>query len=148
MSRCPIRMTTFEFRRGKLKFGPSTSIDETASLYFYGRRGKGIESTSGYPIVPFAKVTETILSNWSAIRKQFEPVVDLLMTVMYSSQLHSETRFLLAIQGIEAFDRISRPEHLVPSDDYKKITSLMLTAIPPNTPKIVRDKLKTTLLYA
>jgi hypothetical protein len=39
-------------------------------------------------------------------------------------------------------------QHLIPSDDYKEITSRMLAAIPPNTPKMVRDKLKTTLLYA
>lgn len=85
------------------------------------------------------------LADWFAQYETLSAALHLLSTVASDRRMFMNVRFLLAAQAVETFHREAYPSTIVPSDEHAAIVKALTAAIPPNTLKAMRDKLKGTL---
>lgn len=85
------------------------------------------------------------LAEWFAQYETLSAALYLLSTVASDRRMFINVRFLLAAQAVETFHREACPSTIVPAEDHAAIVKALTAAIPPDTPKAMRDKLKGTL---
>lgn len=85
------------------------------------------------------------LADWFAQYETLSAALHLLSTVASDRRMFMNVRFLLAAQAVETFHREACPSTIVPADEHAAIVKALTNAIPPDTLKPMRDKLKGTL---
>ena len=85
------------------------------------------------------------LADWFAQYETLSAALHLLSTVASDRRMFMNVRFLLAAQAVETFHREAYPSTIVPTDEHAAIVKALTNAIPPDTAKPMRDKLKGTL---
>lgn len=85
------------------------------------------------------------LADWFAQYETLSAALHLLSTVASDRRMFISVRFVLAAQAVETFHREACPGTIVAADEHTAIVKALTAAIPPDTPKAMRDKLKGTL---
>lgn len=85
------------------------------------------------------------LADWFAQYETLSAALHLLSTVASDRRMFINVRFLLAAQAVETFHRETCPGTIMPAEDHTAIVKALTAAIPQDTPKAMRDKLKRTL---
>jgi len=75
---------------------------------------------------------ETFLRKWFEIADSLEPTVNLYFATLYTPYMYLEFHFLSLIQAIESFHRRIFKGEYMSDEDYKRIRSLLVNAIPPD----------------
>ncbi|NSZ03148.1 hypothetical protein G6M70_04795 [Agrobacterium tumefaciens] len=135
-----------ETKRSK-HFGNQT---EKVSVFLF-RDAPNLQFRSAYPLMSLKRlqtVSPDILSVWRQARERFREVIDLVGLILGRYHKTAGVGFLLSMQAFEAFDRLVHPEQLVSDAEFKAATDAMVGAIPPNTQKRMREKLKKSIEHA
>ncbi len=82
------------------------------------------------------------LADWFAQYETLSAALHLLSTVASDRRMFINVRFVLAAQAVETFHREACPGTIVPADEHAAIVTALTAAIPPDTLKAMRDKLK------
>lgn len=86
------------------------------------------------------------LADWFVQYETLSAALYLLSTVASDRKMFINVRFLLAAQAVETFHREACPgTMIVPAEEHAAIVKSLTDAIPPETVKEMRDKLKGTL---
>ncbi len=88
-----------------------------------------------------------LVRDWFAMRDQLLPVVALLSGTVYTRSLPGEFRFLALTQALETLHRRTFDGLYVDESRYKTIAARLVEAIPAETPRDLRDSLKTRIEY-
>ncbi|MGE5565887.1 MAG: HEPN domain-containing protein [Parcubacteria group bacterium] len=139
-------------------FGPEKQIAEGVTvpgeydvLYRVvgDRQRKGARSDT--PIFSASELLDEnidALERWFAVADELKPTIDLLFTYLSSNSLYVESAFLLVVQALEVFHRLTDPTSIMDEDKYDEVRASLLAAIPKGTSSDMREKLTSTLLYS
>lgn len=91
------------------------------------------------------KAAPNALADWFAQYETLSAALHLLSTIASDRRMFLNVRFLLAAQAVETFHREAYPGAILPAEEHAELVNALMGAIPPKTPKEMRDKLKGTL---
>lgn len=125
--------------------------DGTEVQVFYPINIHSTSSTTS-PFMPFtfkdiADRWEALLRNWFKNAELLKPVYNLYFGTLHNPHLYLEHQFLSIVQALESYHRRVYGGKYVSEEEYSIIMNNLIEAIPPDTPKDLRDRLKGYLKY-
>jgi hypothetical protein len=90
---------------------------------------------------------EYFLKNWFEKSKLLEPVYNLYFATLHNPHMYLESKFLSLVQAIEPFHQYMYEGKYLSDEEYKPIYNTLVNAIPKETQKELKDRLKEYLRY-
>lgn len=138
-------------------FGEDERLDEDTFiprpievLVMVGAQGNQKRDTSSpvYAASELIDANPEAFSRWFDISDEMGPVIDLLFTVIAEPRPYLEVGFLLVIQAIEVFHRLTSTTGLVDRDVFDEMIATVKASIPQGASRDMRQKLEGMLAYA
>ena len=125
--------------------------DEEASLYFSRTRVEQPELNpmdflTRYPTIQ--AVFPQMVSSWMTESLPIRHALNLLFSSIREPGAFLETRFLPIVQAAEVFARVAVPGHIAEPAEFTRVKNAVVSAIPSNVAKPLRDAIKNSLGFA
>jgi hypothetical protein len=104
--------------------------------------------------VPLIRAHDLISFNANAFERWFDSyeeiasAIHLFFAVQGAKSMFINVRFLLAIQALEVFHRLTSTNTIVSDEEHKALQEILMNALPESTPSAMRNKLEGTLQFS
>ncbi len=137
--------------------GPEQNLGQgmmcPAEVHVYTRLVHDKMGTGPKPPMPLLSGPELVSINAGAVKQwfddydKFRPVIGLCLTAMGGQEMFMNVRFLLAIQALEAFHRLTSEDTVMPEADFPAFLKMMTNTIPKSASDCMKEKLRGTYRY-
>lgn len=143
---------TIRLNAGEKELAPGVVVPDVVDVLFPRLREPKRVTADDDPIYTAAELlaeNPEIMAAWFALNDRLRPALDLLFTVVASRfELYTDVAFLLTAQAWEVLHRLSSPTALGSKAEFDVARKALEKAIPPETSKVLSDKLKSVLTFA
>jgi ApeA N-terminal domain 1 len=96
------------------------AVDEAADQHAVIVGGGQCEAIGGLPTI----------ARWITVARQYEIVVQSLLSIRYSAGLYTQNRFHNVISAAESFHRLRFSNEIMPEDEFKTFRRWLIRAVP------------------
>jgi len=96
----------------------------------------------------FPDPADELLQRWFDGYEDFSSAQYLFLTALADRGMFINTRFSFAVQALEVFHRLSYPTTIIAPKDHATLQDILMSAIPDDTPAVMRDKLRGLLAFS
>jgi hypothetical protein len=90
---------------------------------------------------------EKVVNSWYEKSDELSTVHDLLFGTMYNRRLYMRFQFLSLVHAVESYDRIRNKTQYLTEQEYERIRSTLVAAIPQSVASDHRESLKNRIRY-
>jgi ApeA N-terminal domain 1/Apea-like HEPN len=91
---------------------------------------------------------ENLFREWFQKEPVLRPVSDLLLSTIHNRSQYFQSAFLSLAQGLESFHRKTCGGTYLSKEEYANVRKILASAVPPETPQQLKEKLLSTFAYA
>lgn len=148
----PIRLAKLTLFGDEYDRAPGYKTRQLFDLFFGQYRSYKVRKSTDFfgPLLRFPQFMESgesPLSRWFETYGAIEPVFRLFFTTLFEDDLYLEVRFLLTVQAIEIFHRLTVSNRLVSPELFDAVRTAAIAGIAKSTPADLREKLESVLAF-